>query len=296
MVSADTGKGEILLRNYLLPLLLLIMLLSLDAPGVAHARSSVLFDQGHGQKFLVERGGELDLSLLAGIFRDQGSDVTTASELLSDTLLKSVDILVISGPFKQYTGDEIEAVVRYLQRGGTLCITLHIAPPASSLIFRLGIDYSNGVIHEEEGTVDGDPLAFHVTRMEEHPLFSGVDAFNLYGVWALLDLRSGVRTIARTSSDAWVDLNQNGVLDGADARGSFGVVVAGEEGKGRFVVMGDDALFQNRYLKGGNLVLARNLAAWLAASAVTSPKKDDVKTSPEKGQSPRSRRGSNDFE
>ncbi len=257
-----------MLRRYLPAILILIICSFLQAPGAAHARSRVLFDQGHGQKFLVERGGELDLSHLAGIFRELGHDVTTTSAPLSDELLNNVEILMISGPFKPYRGDEIEAVVRYLQRGGALCITLHTAPPASSLIFRLGVDYSNGVIREEEGIVDGDPLAFRVTRMEEHPLFSGVDAFNLYGVWALLDLRSGVRTIARSSPDAWMDLNQNGRLDGADARGSFGVVVAGEEGKGRFVVMGDDALFQNRYLKGGNLVLARNLAAWLAAGPV----------------------------
>ncbi len=266
------GEGIMMVRRYLPAILILVILLFLDRPGAAHARSSVLFDQGHGQKFLVERGGDLDLSLLAGIFRELGHDVTTSSEALSDALLKNVDVLMISGPFKPYAGDEIEAVVRYLQRGGALCITLHIASPVSSLIYRLGLDVSNGVIHEEEGNILGDSLNFRVTHMEEHPLLAGVGEFNLYGVWALLDLRPGVRTIARTSPKAWVDLNRNNRFDGADARGPFGVVVAGEKGKGRFVVTGDDAVFQNRYLQGGNLALARNLAAWLAAPVWTPDK------------------------
>ncbi len=262
-----------MLRRCLSAVLLAVIFTFSGRPEVAHARSSVLFDQGHGQKFLVERGGELDLSLLAGTFRELGHDVTTSSEALSDELLTHVDILMISGPFKLYHRDEIETVVRYLRRGGALCITLHIAPPVSSLIYRLGVDVSNGVIHEEEGSIDNDPLSFRSTRMEEHPLLAEVGEFNLHGVWALLDLRPGVRIIARSSPNSWVDLNRNGVRDKADPRGPFGVMVAGEEGKGRFVVIGDDALFQNRYLKGGNLALARNLAAWLAPPPAPAPEK-----------------------
>lgn len=263
-----------MLRRYVLTILILVIFPFFDTPGGAHARTSVLFDQGHGQKFLIERGGDLDLSLLAGNFRDLGYDVATSSAPLSDALLNGINILMISGPFKPYTGKEIEAVVRFVQRGGALCINLHIAPPVSALIYRLGVDHSNSVIHEEEGSIAGDTLNFRVTRLEEHPLFTGVGEFSLYGVWALLDVRPGVRTIARTSPAAWVDLNRNGRFDAADARGSFGVVVAGEEGKGRFVVIGDDAVFQNKFLKGGNLALARNLAAWLATRPVSSPDKE----------------------
>ncbi|HXQ23784.1 MAG TPA: hypothetical protein VN812_19045, partial [Candidatus Acidoferrales bacterium] len=52
-------------------------------------------------------------------------------------------------------------------------------------------------------------------------------------------------------------------LDPGDAVQSFGVLVAGQLGLGRFAIFGDDALFQNQFLMGGNVVLARNLVAWL---------------------------------
>jgi hypothetical protein len=42
--------------------------------------------------------------------------------------------------------------------------------------------------------------------------------------------------------------------------------VAGALGRGRFVVFGDDTLFQNRFLDGSNLELAGNLVHWLRPS------------------------------
>ena len=237
----------------------------------AHSGTKVLFDQGHGQRFLIERGGDLDLSLLAGTFRDLGHEVSTTSAPLTEKLLAGIDILLISGPFQPYSREEIEVVTHFVERGGAVCITLHIAPPLFSLLRRLGVDHSNSIIHEEEGVIEANSLDFRVTRLEKHPLFQGISQFSLYGAWALLDKRAGVRSIARTSPSAWVDLNGNGRFDPGDARQSFAVAVAGESGKGRFVVFGDDAIFQNKFLKEENLLLARNLALWLAGVRQVSP-------------------------
>jgi len=236
----------------------------------AHAKR-VLFDQGHGQRFLIERGGDLDLSLLAGTFREVGYDVSTFSVPLTDKLLEGVDVLFISGSFQPYSPEEIETVNRFVEHGGGVCIALHIAPPLYGLLSSLGVSYSSNVIREEEGVIEGDPLNFRVTRLENHPLFQGISQFSLYGAWALLDRRSGVSSIARTSPAAWVDLNGNRRFDQGDARQSFAVAVAGEAGTGRFVVFGDDAIFQNKFLKEENLTLARNLAAWLSGVKQPSP-------------------------
>ena len=66
------------------------------------------------------------------------------------------------------------------------------------------------------------------------------------------------------ATSAWLDLDRNRVYDaGGEPGGSWGVGVAGSLGKGRFVVFGDDAIFQNRFLEGGNEHLGRNLARWL---------------------------------
>lgn len=259
------------------PVLIFTVLILAVSTVHAHAGTSVLFDQGHGQLFFIERAGELDLSLLAGTFRDLGHSVSTSTGQLTDKIMEGVDVLVISGPFRPYSPEEIETVARFIERGGAVCLALHIAPPLSGLLNRFGIDFSNGVIHEGEGIIEGDSLNFSVTRLESHPLFQGIQQFTLHGVWALLDTRTGVRSIARTSSSAWIDLNRNGRFDQGDAQQSFAVAVAGEAGKGRFVVFGDDAVFQNKFLKEDNLILARNLVSWLAGSRQTSPPDDTVR-------------------
>jgi hypothetical protein len=254
-----------------IPLLILSLLILLFSTAPAHAGASFLFDQGHGQLFFIDRDKELDLSALAGTFRGLGHDVATTSSPISDKTLGGVDVLFISGSFKPFSPEEIDAVARFVERGGAVCITLHIGPPLSSLLSRFGVEHSNGVINEEEGIIEGDPLKFSVNRLEKHPIFEGLKQFSLYGVWALNNVWPDAHVIAQTSPTAWIDLNRNGKFDATDARQSFAVTIAGEMGNGRFVVFGDDAVFQNKFLKGDNLVLAKNLTAWLAGSKRGAP-------------------------
>jgi len=233
----------------------------------AAAKPVVLFDEAHGQRFLTGQTGPLDLSTLAGLFTAAGWDVRTSRDRFSVGTVAGVDALVISGPFAPLTPEETETVIQFLQRGGRLSVMLHIAPPVDQLLHRLNVAISNGVIRERDNLVADDPLNFAVTRLEPHPLVRDVTAFNIYGGWALRGLANSATVIASTSPSAWIDLNGNNSMDDRDAVQSFGVVVAGQSGRGRFAVFGDDAIFQNQFLTGGNLTLARNLVAWLGTGA-----------------------------
>lgn len=244
---------------------LIVSLITLVLATCADARPTVLFDQGHGQRFAIERDGDLELSHIATLFRESGYDVASTDSPLTGSLLGSTDALVISGTFKPYAPEEIEAIAAFVDRGGALCIMLHIAPPLSPLLERLGVDHSNGVIHEQENIIDSNPINFQVTLMANHPLFQGIRHFSVYGIWALRSLTPAVQAIAVTSPAAWIDMNRNGRFDPSDPRQSFAVVVVGHSGNGRYVIFGDDAIFQNKFLTGDNATLGRNLAAWLAA-------------------------------
>ena len=77
-----------------------------------------------------------------------------------------------------------------------------------------------------------------------------------------MNTASSSRIVASTSSKGWVDLNGDKKLSKGDVVQAFGVVAVGESGAGRFVVFGDDAIFQNRFLDESNRQLAINLARW----------------------------------
>lgn len=226
-------------------------------------RTTVLFDESHGQKFLIEKQGPLDLSGLAGLFRDQGLEVKTSSATITEETLAGVDSLVVSGPFVPFTPAESDAATRFVHNGGRLCIMLHIPNPVAPLLYRMNVVTSNGVIRERENMVGEDPLNFHVAGQAGQGLTAEVPAFDAFGVWALQPTSGSATVVAQTSASAWVDLNGNQTLDPGDAAQAFAVVVAGQLGNGRFVIFGDDAIFQNQFLSGGNALLAKNLAKWL---------------------------------
>ncbi|MDO9309950.1 MAG: DUF4350 domain-containing protein [Deltaproteobacteria bacterium] len=221
----------------------------------------VIFDQGHSQQFLIGEKGELQLSNLADIIRGKGGEVVATSEALSDNALLDAAALVISGPFAQLQAEEVEVVARFVERGGHLAVMLHIGPPLAGLLERLDIDHSNSVLHERSNAIDKD-INFRVEGLTPHQLFSGVGSFSVYGGWALKTGKEGA-PIALTSADSWVDLDGNRILTKGDALGPFEVVIAGSFGAGSFVVFGDDAIFQNRYLDQDNGRLAANLADML---------------------------------
>jgi hypothetical protein len=223
----------------------------------------VLFDESHAQQFVINKSGPLDLSDLAVLYQDNGFNVISHADGLTKAILASVDVLVISGPFLPFSESELETVIDFIDAGGGLAIMLHIAPPARDLLHHLDVDYTNGTLRETSQTVDGNPLNFRVSIMADHPVTAGLDNFTLYGAWALRGTAPHTTIIAATSQHSWIDLNRDNQLTEVDAMQTFGVMIAGEIGQGRYVVLGDDAVFQNRFLDEANRQLALKLVYWL---------------------------------
>lgn len=249
-------------RKWCIAGVIMVLLLRVPVAAAEEFVSGILFDQGHRQLFLIEENGPLQLSGLADVIRRQGSHVKSTKRVLSDETLSGYKALVISGPFEPLLPEEVDAVARFIERGGRLAAMLHIGAPLAGLLARLDIDHSNAVLHERRNIIDTD-INFRVIHLDSTPLFSGVNHISVYGAWAL-DPGSGSTSIARTSSAAWVDLDGDRILSRGDVIGAFPLIVNGTYGAGGFMVFGDDAIFQNRYLDDENRKLAANLASWLA--------------------------------
>lgn len=220
----------------------------------------VLFDEGHGELFLSEQEKPLALTELGNLFVAEGFQSHNAKEPLTTAVLAGVDAVVISGPFTPFTSEEIDALHAFVERGGHLAVMLHVAPVISNLLARFGVIHANGVIREESlAQIEGEALNFQVARMEKEPLFSGINHFAVYGCWALATEGEMARIVAASGSKSWIDLNNDRTFSDQDAMQSFGIVALGEVGKGNFVIFGDDAIFQNRFLSNGNRQLAINL-------------------------------------
>jgi len=235
------------------------------APSLAGDPPLVLFDEAHGQRFLVAGDRPLDLSRLGDAFRKAGARVESSAAPFTAESLAGARAVVVSGAFAPVGAGEQAVLLAYVERGGSLAIMLHIGPPVAELLQKLGLAISNGVIRESDGVLHGNPIDFRVSRLARHSVTAGLAGFALYGSWALLPEGSGLTALAETQPRAWVDLNRSDRYDAGDAMQSFVVAIAGERGEGRFAVFGDDAMFQNQFLIEGkeNRRLAANLAEWL---------------------------------
>lgn len=220
----------------------------------------VLFDEAHGELFLPLQEAPLALTQLAGLFVTQGFKIRIAKDPLTPEILADVDAVIISGPFAPFGKEEIDALYEFVERGGHLSIMLHIAPVASSLLARFDVVHANGVIREEpDAQIAGEALNFRVKRLSKETLFTGISDFSAYGCWALASNGGRARIAAGSGDNSWIDLNKDKNYSAQDAMQSFGIIALGEIGQGDFVIFGDDAIFQNRFLTGSNRQLAANL-------------------------------------
>jgi len=222
-----------------------------------------VFDMAHSEIFSPVQEGPLHYGSLYGIFKGYGP-VGTNEKLITPKVLEGVKTYVVAGPAVDFTRDDQIVLQKFVRDGGNLLVLMHIAPPVARLTERFGIIASNFVISEQEGTIKGQSQDFFVTRFEPHPVTRGLKKVAVYGTWGLLtDVGSGSKTIASTSEKAWADMNRNRALDKGEPVQQFGIVAAGEHGRGKIVVVADDAPFANRFIgEADNRKLAENIAKW----------------------------------
>ena len=252
------------IANRIIILTVLLTASGLITPLYAKAhQKDVVFDEGHGQRFLIDKNDPLDLSKLSGLFKSERFIVRSSKSEITSGGLAEVDVLVISGAFKPFTKKEISTISLFVKQGGKLCIMLHIGLPVADLLRKFNVVVSNGVVREQENLIQNGDLDYYITKLDSHELFEGIEQFKVFGGWAVFNTKNNADIIAQTSPSAWIDLNGNNKRDNNEGQQRLGLVIAGTFGKGHFVVFGDDAIFQNRFLSGGNVTLAKNLARWL---------------------------------
>lgn len=245
--------------------LCIIVLSASTSFGAEKEPCRVIFDQAHGQRFTIDTEGPLQLTNLAGIFREAGCETLPLTKKLSREDLAETSILVSSGAFQEFTPAEIDTMVNFVLQGGSLAIMLHIPQPAVTLLARFGIFTSSSIINERQNLIEHRPPNFRVSGLAGHPLTRDLNSFSFYGGWAVMSERPEIRAIANTSSLAWIDLSGNRTLDAGDAQQSFSVILAGTFGQGKIAVFGDDAIFQNQFLDTANQQLASNLITWFTS-------------------------------
>jgi len=198
---------------------------------------NILWDTTHGVYLSYSPSGYY--ANLVTLLNAKGYSVTTINNGILNNDLSQYDILVIgvtSAWKSQYTNNEVNAIVNFVQNGGgllimgdnTYCPNQNINPVAQAF-----------------GTITGvSPVDWYITNVASHPIFNGVSEFYM---------TAGGEVNSNTQSEevAW-DSNNKGTI----------VVYSGS---GRVVITGDNNFADDRYRsKSNNQKFTENIFDWLA--------------------------------
>lgn len=228
----------------------------------AKAPVKTIFDLSHAEIFSPVKEGDLNYTSFYEGFRKDGGEVGVNKEPVSSKNLARVKTYVIAGPSQGFTKNEITALEKFVSNGGNLLVLLHISGPVAQLTNSFGIIVSNFVIGERSDLIEGKAQDFYVTRFGPHPVTEGLNKIAVYGSWGLM-AEDPALVVGATSAKAWADMDRNRKFDQGEPTQDFGIIAVNEHGKGKVVVIADDAPFSNRFItEADNKLLAENIIRW----------------------------------
>lgn len=157
----------------------------------------------------------------------------------------------------------MKALKQFVADGGLLIITVHVNYFLQPLLDELGFQITSSPLCDSVNRFHENNKDFVAREVINHPLTENVTEIAVMGAYGLKGKDERVKELIFTSSSAWADMNGNDVKDPGDVEGKFCVVAITEIGKGKVVVIGDDAVFSNILIKNkGNNQLLNNIAEW----------------------------------
>lgn len=231
--------------------------------GVKAVKPVLLFDLSHQEVFSPDDGGARGLLQARQVFEKAGYEVLKNEAPFTPETLKDANTVFIAGPMRELSSEEIDALKDFVNNGGNLLITVHVNFFVQELLDSFGFLITQGPVSEGENTFHENDKDFIAKDLRKHPISEGIDSVAFMGAYGVKGKDRNVDEIIFTSKNAWVDLNENGTRDKGDYSGKLCLLAAREFGKGKVVVVGDDAVFSNMLINSsGNKQLLQNIAEW----------------------------------
>lgn len=231
------------------------------------------YEEETGQyQYSIENTNSFGYSKIAGRLKEQGYEI---SRLLTGKItlgkLRNNDILVLIPTSNQYTEEEIDAIVSFVESGGSL---LQLGDPSERDVLKLVSrrfdvhypqKYAVLVDHKEcfpeSGTKDLYVSFYEkvlkITDFSVHPITEGIESVYFCYI-TFLELHSKGDILAKSSPSS----------SAHDRRGPFIVLLATQKGKGRAVFSTDEDFIRNRWIDFlDNEQLALNIFRWLSESS-----------------------------
>jgi hypothetical protein len=223
----------------------------------------ILFDLAHREVFSPSDPGPRGLKSCATALKRLGFEVVENTSPFSRSTLKGAAAVFIAGAMQPLGEGEIKSLTEFVKSGGSLIITVHVSYFLQPLLSALGYQITSSPLCDAANRFHENNKDFLAKELVRHPLTENVTGIAVMGAYGLKGKNDSVSELIFTSPSAWVDMNGNDIKDTGDIEGKFCVVAASEFGKGKIVIIGDDAVFSNLLIQNsGNSQLLKNIFEW----------------------------------
>ena len=248
-------------------------------------KKRIQFLEGHGEPSIDNRE-RTGFSLAKEILTKQGYEVGTLSLLTQTAVPDNTSILVIAGPRKPMTSEELDRIHAYIDKGGRLL--LMVDPDSQSdvspLLKRWGLGLGPGMLVDfQDRLAQGEPTVLLVRTFTEHEITQDLTAAVLFPLarHVTFDEQLGKDwdfvQLARTSANSRAVIKASGRIiqlnEKEDIKGPLPMAAAvtpkvpPAEGRPRpaMVVIGNSTFASNAFVNfPGNSDFFLHAAAWLA--------------------------------
>lgn len=249
---------------------------------------TLYFVNGHQELSCQEKGTE-GISVLCERLLAQNYVVKNLNLSSSKKIPEDATALFILGPVSGLFPQEVKQVEEYLNRGGSLFLSLAPAFKAelydslTALAQPYGLVMGKDIVMDHLSSVQGSEAIPIVQKYsEDHPITAGFDLRTVFPLSSSVSTVSGndsAHLLARSSDfpGSWAETDLKGVIEGAavfkenkDIKGPIGLLGIGERvGKGsntdsRLVLLGSSSFLVNAYqAQSGNSTLFLNTVSWM---------------------------------
>ncbi len=232
-------------------------------------RGVIVFDMAHGEIFAPEDTSELGQSRAVEQMRAAGYEVRVNTQPLTAESLDGVAAVFLAGPMAVFSKDEEAVLDDYLERGGTVVLSIHVPYPVLGMPARWGLPVATGVMQALDAGPQQDPGVFGTESVVDDPITNGVDQVVIVSGWPVktdTTRLASAKLVVLAAGRVAADTNASGTYDAEDLQQPFGVVGVATVGSGRVVVLGDDGIFANMGItQADNAKLLENILELITA-------------------------------
>ncbi len=227
---------------------------------ISPEKRAVYFLQGHGEAGFDAESGNLSYSTAKSTLESKNYTVDTLNLLATKDFPKDASVIVIAGPQKPLTKDEVMQLKKYVDAGGSLVVMENPVqftefgdspdPLADYLTADWGITLNNDVVIDYVNTQN--PLQAVSSSIGSHPITANLtqNYIVILPQARSLSIAGEKENVTQTpllltTEESWGETNlvqgENPQPDGADLNGPLNLAVAGENSAttGRVVVFGN---------------------------------------------------------